>query len=226
MENHDLSQKVISLIERTSFDFIFLVGKDVIRNVDEKEWTFSEKFHSEGGVNDNVERFALVVVIKSDYSNLNKEKIKSVFDSALKSFVVHRNMAVSYIEEKNFASAIEHLVGMSEALGCLKAEKALRAIKSYIDQEHLTKSRSAKTRYPDRKTVNDIIFECAKSKAKDYKNIDDLLEAIEPICRSEIEKKFPGKGVPWKFENFPRVVSNRRGENPGFDEKLKGLYKK
>ena len=225
-ENEDLHEKVISLVSLISHEFFSLVGDDVINQDAGGHWSINKKYQGKFRLDDAGDCFALRVALKEDYSKSNKNEILEVFRSAVISFVAGRNLAIDDINKREFASAMERLIVMSEALGCLKSKNAFIKIKGYFDKERSNKQKAANAKNPEKDKIIEIILNCAKLHSNKYRSFDRLFDAIEFECEKKIGEEIGKAAIAWELGNFTNMVHRMRKRHPDFGAKLKMFLSK
>ena len=222
-ENEDLHEKVISLVSLISHEFSSLVGDDVINQDAGDHWSINKKYLGKFRLDDAGDCFALRVALKEDYSKSNKDEILEVFRGAVISFVTGRNLAFDDIKKEEFSLAMDRLMIMSEALGCLRSQNALIRIKGYFDKERLNKQKAANARNPEKHKILEIILNCAKLHSNKYRSFDRLFEAIEFECEKKIGEEIGKSSITWVPGNFTNAVHRMRKSHSDFEDELKML---
>lgn len=224
--NNDLRTKVYSIIESLSITFLSLVGDKIIRKTHDDDWSIEEQYLAKNAGNDKIDQFLLRIALKEDYSKAKKEDTLEVFKSAVTTFVTCRNIALTDIKNNEYPQAMDMIIIMSEALGCLKAQNALIKIKGYFDKERKNKQNAANAKHPNRDKICNIILECASKRAGTHRSISKLVDDIETECIDLIRTRLGDNAIEWKDENFAKVVERIRRNDPDFDMKFKSFLSK
>lgn len=238
-ENENLKEKIIETIKKAKNELRPYLEIDAItarQEISKNDTTEKEIFEITSNENlvddyietaDIAEAYALKVNLNStEVSDNLKAYTKQFFSDAIRSAVSSLKGAKNSIKDENYADALEHVIKVNKAIGCLEAAEKLDLIKKLLTTETQKKVDAAHASHLLKPEAKSIVLSLAEKQCGSFRTREELFKLIGYACHSEIKKQFPEKTIRGDAFNFAQILIKHASFDKEFGERIDLLIKK